>query len=179
MAEQVNHGLIERMVGAARLDVHTYEEVEHDTSATKQAFFVVALVAISTGIASLGAGGPIGLLVGVVIAIAGWALWASIVYLVGTKLLSTPDTHADWGQLARTLGFAQSPGILRVLGIVPGIGGIIFFVVSIWMLMAMVTAVRQALDYKSTWRAFGVVLLGFIPYAILLSIGLALLGQST
>ena len=177
MAEQVNHGLIERMVGAARLDVHTYEEVEHDTSATKQAFFVVALVALSTGIASLGAGGPIGLFVGVLIAIAGWALWASIVYLVGTKLLSTPNTHADWGQLARTVGFAQSPGMLRVLGIVPGIGGIIFLVVSIWMLVAMVTAVRQALDYTSTWRAIGVVLLGFIPYAVLMTIGLTLANQ--
>ena len=43
----------------------------------------------------------------------------------------------------------------------------------------MVTAVRQALDYTSTWRAIGVVLIGFIPYAILMSIGLALLGQAT
>ena len=178
MSKQVNHGLIERMVGAARLDVRIFEEVEHDTSATKQAFLVVALVAISTGVASLGAGGPFGLFVGVAIAIAGWALWASIVYLVGTKLLPTPDTHADWGQLARTLGFAQTPGLLRILGIVPGIGGILFLVVSIWMLVAMVKAVRQALDYTSTRRAIGVVLIGFVPYAILLSIGLALLRQS-
>ena len=86
------------------------------------------------------------------------------------------STHADWGQLARTLGFAQSPGIFRVLGFVPVIGNIIFAVASIWMLVAMVVAVRQALDYTSTRRAIAVVLIGFIPYLLLISIAFAVLG---
>jgi len=63
-----------------------------------------------------------------------------------------------------------------VLGVVPVVGGIIFLVASVWMLVAMVIAVRQALDYTSTWRAIGVVLLSFIPYAALMSIAFALLG---
>ena len=175
MGEQPKHSLVARMLGASRLDVNIFEEVEADTKATRQALFVVVLVALSTGIASLGSAGPRGLLIGIIIAIAGWVLWAWIVYLVGTKMLSTPETHANWGQLARTLGFAQSPGILRALGVLPVIGGIIFLLVTIWQFMAMITAVRQALDYTSTRRAFGVVLLGFIPYAFLMSIGLALL----
>ena len=62
MAERANHGLVERMVGATRLDVHIFEEVEADTSATRQALYVVVLVALATGIASLGAVGLSGFL---------------------------------------------------------------------------------------------------------------------
>ena len=176
MASEGTHSMIERMIRASRLDVHIFEEVEADTSATRQALSVVALVALATGIASLGTTGLIGLFVGVVLAIAGWAFWAWIVYLIGTKIMPSHSTHADWGQLARTLGFAQSPGIFRVLALVPVIGNIIFTVASIWMLVAMVVAVRQALDYTSTWRAIAVVLIGFIPYLLLMSIAFRVLG---
>ena len=176
MASEGTHSMIERMIRASRLDINMFEEVEADTSATNQALLIVALVALATGIASLGTTGPIGLLVGVVLAIAGWALWAWIVHLIGTKIMPSHSTHADWGQLARTLGFAQSPGILRVLGLVPVVGNIIFAVASIWMLVAMVVAVRQALDYTSTWRAIAVVLIGFIPYLLLMYMAFALLG---
>jgi len=177
LASEGTHSMVERMVRASRLDVHIFEEVEADTSATRQALSVVALVALATGIASLGTTGLIGLFVGVVSAIVGWALWAWILHLIGTKIMPSHSTHADWGQLARTLGFAQSPGILRVLGLVPVVGNIIFAVASIWMLVAMVVAVRQALDYTSTWRAIAVVLIGFIPYVLLMSIAFAFLGD--
>ena len=170
MASEGTHSMVDRMIRASLLDVHIFEEVEADTSATRQALSVVVLAALATGVASLGTTGLGGLFVGVVVGIAGWAIWAWIVYLIGTKILPEPETHADWGQLARTLGFAQSPGILKVLGVVPVLGEIILFVVSVWMFAAMVIAVRQALDYTSTVRAIGVVLLGFIPYAILLFI---------
>ena len=176
MASEGTHSMVDRMIRASRLDVHIFEEVEADTSATRQALSVVALVALATGIASLGTTGLIGLFVGVVLAIAGWAFWAWIVYLVGTKIMPSDSTHADWGQLARTLGFAQSPGIFRVLGLVPVVGIFIFSAASIWMLVAMVVAVRQALDYTSTWRAIGVVVLGFVPYVLLMYMAFALLG---
>ena len=175
MASEGTHSMIGRMIKASRLDVHIFEEVEADTSATRQALLVVAFVALATGIASLGTTGLIGLFVGVVLAIAGWAFWAWIVYLVGTKIMPSDSTHADWGQLARTLGFAQSPGIFKVLGLVPVVGIFILGVVSIWMLVAMVVAERQALDYTSTWRAIAVGLIGFIPY-LLMYMAFALLG---
>jgi|TARA_B100000809_G_scaffold257327_1_gene298694 hypothetical protein len=168
--------MVDRMVGASRLDIHIFEEVEADTAATKQALSVVLLVALATGIASMGTIGVRGLLVGVVVSVAGWAIWAWIVYFIGTKIIPEHETHADWGQLARSLGFAQSPGVLRVFGVVPGVGGIIFLVVAVWMLVSMVIAVRQALDYTSTLRAIGVVLIGFIPYAILMSIAFVIFG---
>ena len=160
--------LIDRMIGAARLQVSTFEDVEADRSATRQAVLVVTIVAVATGIGSVG-GGVAGLLGGVAFALVGWATWAWLTYLVGTRLLATPQTHADWGQLARALAFAQSPGVFKVLGGIPGIGPLLFFVASLWQLVATVIAVRQALDYESTRRAVGVVLLAAIPYIVLLS----------
>ena len=104
--------MIRRMIGAAKLDVDTFEEVEADSSATKQAMLVVVIVAVATGIGLVATGGLPGVILGIVVGLGGWAAWAWITYFIGTRLLPTADTHADWGQLARTLGFAQSPGVL-------------------------------------------------------------------
>jgi hypothetical protein len=158
------------MIGAARLRPQTFEEVEADSSATYQALLVVVLVALATGVGGLGVGGVRGLIGGVAIALVGWALWAGITYLIGTTLFRTAETHANWGQLARTLGFAQSPGIFKVFGLIPGVGPVIYFAVFAWQLAAMVVAIRQALDYTSTWRAIGVAVVGLIPYVILLGL---------
>lgn len=167
--------MIRRMIGAARLRSQIYEEVEADTSATLQAMLVVVLVALATGIGNLGSGGIITLLVGIAVSLVGWVMWAWITYLIGTSIFRTPETRANWGELARTLGFAQSPGVLRVFGVVPAIGPVVFALASIWQLVAMVIAIRQALDYTSTLRAIGVAVVGFIAYAVLTSIVFALL----
>lgn len=166
--------MIKRMIGAAKLDTAIYEEVEADTSATQQALTVVVLVALATGIGTFGSGGPLGLIVGIAAGIGLWALWAWVTYFVGTTILKSAETEANWGQLARTLGFAQSPGILKVVGFIPVFGPIVFAIASIWQLMAMVIAIRQALDYTSTWRAVGVAVVGFIPYAVVSSLVYAL-----
>lgn len=167
--------MIGRMIGAARLHPQTFEEVEADSSATYQALLVVVLVALATGVGSLEVGGVRGLIGGVIIGLVGWALWAGITYLIGTTLFRTGGTHASWGQLARTLGFAQSPGIFKVFGFIPGVGPVILFAVFVWQLAAMVVAIRQALDYTSTWRAIGVAVVGLIPYLLVLILLAALL----
>ena len=161
----------ERMIGAARLDVQVYEEVEADTGATGQAMGVVLLSSLAGGIGSvgLGAGGLGGFVGGGIAALIGWAIWAFLTYIIGTRLLAEPQTRADVGELMRTLGFAQSPGLVRFVGILPGVGSLAVSIVSIWMLVAMVIAVRQALDYTSTWRAVGVCLVGWV-----LQIGISL-----
>jgi len=96
----------------------------------------------------------------------GWFIWAGLTYLIGTKLLPEPETRADFGELLRTIGFSSSPGLIRVLGLVPGLTGIVFFVSGVWMLTAMIIAVRQALDYRSTLRAVGVCVIGWIVQAV-------------
>ena len=155
---------IDRMVGAAKLDVGVYEEVEADTGATGQAMGVVFLSSVAGGIGSvgLGAGGVGGVVVGGIGALMGWFLWALVTYVIGTRLLPEPQTRADVGELMRTLGFAQSPGLVRILGIIPVLGPIVLIAVSVWMLVAMVIAVRQALDYRSTLRAVGVCVVGWV-----------------
>ncbi len=152
----------------------TYEEVEADESATLQAMSVVVLVSLASGIGNFTVGGVPALVFGTVAALAGWAFWAWITYYVGTTILRTPATNADWGQLARTLGYAQSPGLLKVFAFAPVIGPWVFFLATIWQLIAVVIAIRQALDYTSTIRAIGVAVIGFIGYAVLIGIVMAI-----
>ena len=158
----------ERMIGAATLNVHTYEEVEADTTATTQALGVVVLSSLAQGIAGLAQGGGGGFVAGALGALMGWFIWAFLVYIIGTKLLPEPQTRSDLGELLRTTGFSASPGLLRVLGVIPLIGGLIILAVSIWMLIAMIIAVRQALDYQSTGRAVGVCLIGWFVFVVII-----------
>ena len=162
---------VQRMIGAAKLDVATYEEVEHDRSATAQAAAVVILSSLAAGIGALGQGFGIQFLVITALAaLVGWLIWAAIIWLIGTKMLPQQQTEADIAQLLRTMGFAAAPGLLRVFEIIPVIGAIIGFVVAIWMLVTMVIAVRQALDYDNTWRAVGVCLVGWVIQVVILMV---------
>ena len=166
----------DRMVRAAKLDVNLYEEVEADKQAMGQAMAVVVLSSLAAGIGSVGTTGISGLLLGTVGALIGWFIWAFITFFVGTKILPEPQTEADYGELLRTTGFSSSPGLLRILGVIPLLGKIIFIVCGIWMLVAMIIAVRQALDYKSTWRAVGVCIIGWIIQMFLFWIIFSLFG---
>lgn len=169
---------LERMVHAAKLESRLYEEVEADARAMRQAVGVVLLSSIAAGIGNFAYGGLSGLVLGAVAALLGWYVWAYLTYLIGAKLLPEPQTHTSPRELLRTLGFASAPGVLRVLGVLPELTGAVFVVAAIWMLMAMVVAVRQALDYTSTVRAVGVCLIGwFVQVLILLPLFL-LFGQA-
>ena len=167
----------ERVIGAAKLDVQIYEEVEADRDAMGQAMAVVALSAVAAGIGSPGGGGLSGVVVVTIAALIGWLIWAFLTYFIGTRLLPEPQTKADYGELLRTIGFASAPGLIRVLGIIPGLSALLFFVAGIWMLAAMVIAVRQALDYTSTARAIGVCLIGWLVQALIFMITLPLFGS--
>ncbi|KPJ94541.1 MAG: hypothetical protein AMS18_03515 [Gemmatimonas sp. SG8_17] len=160
--------LADRMIGAATLNPRTYEEVEADKTSLGQAMTVVVLSSIAAG---LGTGeGILAGIAGTIMALVAWFIWAMLTYVIGTKLLPQPQTEADIGQLLRTTGFAASPGILRIFTIIPGLGSIIGFVVSIWMLAAMVVAVRQALDYTSTLRAVGVCIVGWLVLVLVTAV---------
>jgi hypothetical protein len=165
-----------RIIRAAKLDVHLYEEIEADRGAMGQAMAVVVLSSLAAGIGSIRTGGFGGIVIGTVAALAGWYLWAWLTYLIGTKLLPEPQTHSDPGELLRTIGFSSSPGLIRVVGFIPGLGQAIFLVASIWMLVAMVIAVRQALDYTSTLRAVGVCLIGWAVQILIIGLFFSIFG---
>ena len=166
----------ERMIRAAKLDVDLYEEVEADETAMGQATTVVVLAGVAAGIGSLAQGGLLGLVAGTLAALLGWYVWAFLVYWIGTRLLPEPQTRADHGELLRTVGFSSAPGVIRVLGVIPGFANVVFSIAGVWMLVAMVIAVRQALDYESTWRAIGVCTIGWLVQALILWIAISLFG---
>jgi hypothetical protein len=124
----------------------------------------------------VGTAGAEGIIWGTAGALLGWLIWAYLTYIIGTKLLPEPQTSATYSELLRTIGFSSAPGIIRVLGVVPMLGALSFIVAAVWMLVAMVIAVRQALDYKSTWRAVGVCIIGWVIQAAILALLLAVAG---
>jgi hypothetical protein len=160
--------LFERMIRAAKLDTSLYEEVEADRTTMGQAMAVVVISSVAAGIGNIGQMGVGGILLGTLAALLGWYVWAFLTYYIGTRWLPEPQTSADVGELLRTTGFSSSPGVIRILGIVPGIGGLLFLAAGVWQLVAMVIAVRQALDYRSTGRAIGVCLIGWVIQGIVL-----------
>lgn len=160
-----------RMTGAMVLSAKAYEDVEADATATTQAMGVVLLSSLAAGIGAIGlqSGHPLTLVVISLLALAVWAVWALLTYEIGTLLLPSLQTHATPGELLRTIGFASAPGIFRIAGVIPSLRAAVFAVTAVWMLAAMIVAVRQALDYTSTARAVAVCGLGWA-----LALGLAL-----
>jgi len=155
-----------RMVGAARFDAGTYEEIEADTTASGQAVAVVIIASLAAAV-GVGATDFRSLLGMIGVAIISWLIWVLLTLFIGTRLLPGSATKADFGEVLRTTGFSASVGILRILGIFSAIRGPVFTIVTIWMLVTFVIAIRQALDYTSTGRAIAVCLLGWLIHGIL------------
>ena len=151
-----------RIIRAVRLDSNLYEEVEADKGAMWQAMAVVVLSSIAAGIGLYKTGGFNGIITGTMASLISWYVWAYLTYFIGTKFLPEKQTQSDLGELLRTTGFSSSPGLFRVFYFIPGVGVLVYLISSLWMLVAMIIAVRQALDYNSTLRAIGVCVIGYI-----------------
>lgn len=160
--QEAMNPFIERMIGAGQLNASVYDAVAKDESATGQAAGVVVLSALAAGFSTLAHAGFGSLIMTTIGALIGWVIWAGIIWFVGNKLLPLPSTHADIGPLMRTVGFASAPGVLRILGIIPGLGGLLFLIVAIWLLITTVVAVRQTLGFDSNGRALAVVVIGWL-----------------
>jgi hypothetical protein len=172
MVEAAEHrSLIQRMIGAALLDVEVYEEVEHDTTATSQAAVVVAIVAVAAAIGGVDAGSS-GIFARLISAFIGWLLWSWVTFFIGTRLLKGT---ADWGEMLRTIGFAQSPGVLYLVGFLPIVGGLVRLGVWVWMLVAVIIAIRQALDF-TTGKAIITAGIGWIAYVVFALVVMAIVG---
>ena len=180
--------MLQRMIGAAFFNAHTYEEIEADQGALGQAIGVVILVTICGAIGGLvsdilsGAtalGLIIGICYGLAFGIIRWALWVTVILMVGGGLLRTSNTETSWSEVGRVLGFAYTPGVLALFSWVPEIGDLFSLVAFFWTLATAVMGVRQAMDFEGTGRAILVVLIagavGFIPWLLLQVIEWALL----
>ena len=157
-----------RILGASLLNAATYEEVEADERADGQAFGVVLLAALGAGIGSIDNAGGLGLLTFTLATVGGWYIWAYSAFLIGTRLLPSSETVANQNELLRAIGFSAAPGALRIFMLFEDVALPVFVVCNLWMLVAMIVAVRQALDYATTLRAVAVCAIGFPIYALAL-----------
>jgi hypothetical protein len=163
---------VRRLAGALTLDSSAYEDVEADGRATTHAAATVLLASLAAGIGLHAFGGSYASILPLsAFALLAWASWSLLTFEVGARLLPGARTHADVGELLRTLGFATSPGLLLVAAQLPGLAVPVFAMVALWMLVAMVVAVRQALDYTSTVRAVAVCIAGWLLAMAVLAVG--------
>jgi hypothetical protein len=166
---------LQRLIGAMSLDAAIYEEVEADRSSTGQALATVLLSSIAAGVGSRGieAVSITGIIFISTISLVAWVAWALLTFEIGGRLMPEPQTRVDAGELLRTIGFASTPGMLRVLGVIPGATVPVFAATAVWMLLATIVAVRQALDYRSTLRAVAVCVFGWaLAIAVAVVLGL-------
>lgn len=165
--------MVDRMIGAAMLDVATYEEVEHDQTATGQAAGVVALAAVARAVGALGDGAGV-MIFGLVGAFVGWLIWSGVTYVIGDALF---DAEATWGEVLRAVGFAQAPALLAVVGFIPLLGGLVELAVAIWVLVAGFIGLRQALDIDNV-KTLVTVVLGWIAMMIVMVVPMMMFGMT-
>lgn len=175
--------MLERILGVFKLDVATFELIEHDESATTQAAIVVGLVGLLSAIgAAIGAVvannalstigsqlgsdfelpmaiptlSPVGAFLNALIgAFVAWLLWSALTYFIGTRLF---EGQANMGEMLRVIGYAQAPRLLSVLGFIPCIGALLSLAGWLWALVATFVAVRQGLDIDNGKTALTVIL---------------------
>jgi len=170
--------MFRRMAGAARLEAATYEEVEADKSATWPAVAIAVVSSLAITIGDFHPGDT-DVLVRFGAGLTSWIVWLFFVWLVGVKMIPEPETRSDLGELVRTTGFGSTPGLFRILGLIPIVGWLIVIAAWLWTLASMVVAVRQALDYKSTGRAILVCVVGFVGQLTVIYLQILLLRAAT
>ena len=156
-----------RVKGVLALNVKTFEEIEADRTANAQALLVVVAASVAAGLGASVRLGIIGLLRETLGALIGWVMWAAVTWLIGSKLLPEPQTRTDMGELLRVIGYAYAPNLFAFFAFIPALGVVVSTIVAFWLLAATIIAVRQALDYVSTFRAAAVVLIGWLIFVLI------------
>lgn len=169
MQPAVGISLVDRIIGVLKLDVPTYESIERDRNALTQALTVVAIAAVASGIGGIREDGIGGLIGGLISAIVGWIIFSFVAYFVGTRLIPGQNTVATPGELLRTMGFAQAPGVLAIFGLLGVIGAPIVFIGAIWGLVTAIVGLKTALE-MSTGRAIATGIIAGIVSLIVVAI---------
>lgn len=173
---QASHSFLDRVVGVGRLNRPTYEEVEHDQSATVQAGIVVVVAAIATAIGASSQGAD-GIFSGLIGALLGWVVGAAFIYFVGTRVIPSLQVQADIGQVLRTVGFANVPSFLLILGFIPIVNIVVALVVFVWGIATLIIAIQSALE-ASVSRAVGIAVIAVVLQFVVSIIIAAIFGVS-
>ena len=155
-----------RLFRAAKLDAGLYEEVIADTGTMFQAMMAVFIYSAASAYGGFARGGVAGINFGMITTIIGWYIWAFSAYFVGRRFLPEAETEGNRKAVLRAMGFASAPGLIRLLGLIPNMAGTTLLIASVWMFVAAVVAIKQAMNYQSIYRAAGVCMIGWIISAI-------------
>ena len=158
---------LKRVFRAIKIDIELYEEVQKDKNATLQAAFVVVISSLAAGVGAMSLGVS-NFFLAPLLSLLSWFVWAYVVYFVGVKLFPDAKTKTTHGALLRAIGFSSAPGIIRIFGFSPDLMTVTFVGSAFWMLACMVVAIKQTLNYKSLWKALGVVILSWFVQAFFL-----------
>ena len=164
---------LNRVYRSIKIEPEVYDEVQKDKKATIAAAAVVVLSSLAAGIGASHLG-AVNFFLAPALSLITWFLWAYIVYFVGVKLFPDLKTKTTHSALLRSIGFSSAPGMIRIFGFNEGLMTVTFIGSAIWMLACMVVAVKQTLNYKSLWKALGVVIIAWFVQAFALICILAL-----
>ena len=163
-----------RVYRSIKIDPDVYDEVQKDKNATLSAAIVVVISSLAAGMAAKQLGAS-SFILAPILSLVSWFVWAYIVYFVGVKLFPDAKTKTSHAALLRAIGFSSAPGIIRVFGFTPELMTVTFVGSALWMLACMVVAVRQTLNFKSLWKALGVVIMSWFVQAFALISVMALI----
>ena len=164
---------LNRVYRSVRIDPEVFDEVRKDKNATTSAGVVVVLSSLAAGIGASQLGVE-NFFLAPALSLITWFVWAYIVYFVGVKLFPDPKTKTTHKALLTSIGFSSAPGMIRIFGFNEDLMTVTVIGAAFWMLACMVVAVKQTLNYKSLWKALGVVVIAWFAQAFLLIIILAL-----
>ena len=172
---------IKRIVDTLLLRSRVYAEAEIYSSALLQALFIPFLIAIIRGVTVTGYDPENVIesynsindlwifLIGVIAQMTIWILWTFGCYFIGINLLSTSSKHASFGELSRATGFAQTPNLVILLGLLPFFDlNTMLLIGSIWWFMAMMVAIKYVLKYESLYNTIFLTLAGFLIVPLIL-----------
>tara|TARA_B110000902_G_scaffold120016_1_gene140713 strand:- start:492 stop:1013 length:522 start_codon:yes stop_codon:yes gene_type:complete len=164
---------LSRIYRSIKIDPEVFDEVQKDKNATIAAGIVVVLSSLAAGIGASHLG-TINFFLAPVLSLVTWFVWAYIIYFVGVKLFPDLKTKTTHLALLRSIGFSSAPGMIRIFGFNGDLMTVMFVGSAFWMLVCMVVAVKQTLNYKSLWKALGIVIIAWLTQAFILIIILAL-----
>ncbi|MCL5257164.1 MAG: YIP1 family protein [Chloroflexi bacterium] len=161
--------MIDRMWRAIKLDSRLFREVADNPSLTGEGALVAVIVALisSIGVVSFHPSAAVTYVTTVINSLLlGWVLWSVVAYFIGAKLFGGRSSIVE---MLRTLGYANSPRLIGVLGFIPCIGWIFSLAGSILSLIAGIIAIRESMEFDTS-KAIVTAIIGFILFVVVSAI---------
>lgn len=154
--------LLSKIYRALTFDENFYRDLEHHRSNISQAVLVVLIVGICNGLGTLNTVSS-SIIREIIFNLVGWFIWSFIIYLIGVKIF---DFTSDLLELLMYLGFAFSPGIINILGLIPHLTYWVLIISLLWTILTFIYATKYALNCDFI-KAFAVCVVSVIPYVLI------------